>query len=64
MALSMPAAERRMRYEAMMDRLKRHSIQDWFADFIRSLQDSQSDGEAQAGSALWQRRVTHAIARH
>jgi trehalose 6-phosphate synthase len=64
MALSMPLAERRMRHEAMMRRLKGHSIQDWFADFIRALQDSQSEGAAQAGSALWQRRATHAIARH
>ena len=64
MALSMPLAERRMRYEAMMDKLRRHTIQDWFADFIRALQDSQSEGATHAGSALWQRRVTHGIARH
>src|SRR5581483_9944549 len=61
-ALSMPLTERRMRYEAMMDRLKKHSIQDWFADFIRALQDSQSEGATEAGSALWQRRgAVHGI---
>src|SRR5581483_2356315 len=65
MALSMPLTERRMRHEAMMDRLKKHSIQDWFADFIRALQDSQSEDAAEAGSALWQRRgAVHGIARH
>jgi trehalose 6-phosphate synthase len=64
MALSMPLAERRMRHEAMMDKLRRHTIQDWFADFTRALQDSQSEDTAQSGSALWQRRVTHGIARH
>ena len=65
MAAAMPLTERRMRYEAMMDQLKRHSIQDWFADFIRALQDSENDGAARAGSAPWQRRGTvHGIARH
>ena len=66
MALSMPLTERRMRHEAMMDRLKKHSIQDWFADFIRALQDSQREDAAEAGSALWQQRrgVVHGIARH
>ena len=64
MAASMPSAERRMRYEAMMDKLRRHSIQDWFADFTRALRDSQSEDAAQAGGALWQRRTVHGIARH
>ncbi|WP_407177998.1 trehalose-6-phosphate synthase [Bradyrhizobium sp. STM 3562] len=43
MALSMPLTERRMRYEAMMDKLKTHTITHWFADFIRALQQSQSE---------------------
>ncbi len=64
MAIAMPLTERRMRYEAMMDRLKRHSIQDWFSDFIRVLGEIQSEGPSQAGSALWQRRGSvHGIAR-
>jgi trehalose 6-phosphate synthase len=40
-ALSMPLPERRMRYEAMMEKLRRRSIQQWFADFVDALQDSQ-----------------------
>jgi trehalose 6-phosphate synthase len=42
-ALSMPLTERRMRWEAMMAKLHGHTIQQWFADFIEALQDSQSD---------------------
>ena len=43
MALSMPLNERRLRYEAMMLKLHRHSIQQWFADFIEALQDTRFD---------------------
>jgi trehalose 6-phosphate synthase len=43
MALSMPLNERRLRYEAMMAKLHRHSIQQWFADFVESLQDADVD---------------------
>jgi len=39
MALAMPLNERRMRYEIMMAKLRRHSIQQWFADFVEALQD-------------------------
>ncbi|MEH2565126.1 trehalose-6-phosphate synthase [Bradyrhizobium sp. AZCC 2289] len=42
-ALSMPLTERRMRWEAMMTKLRSHTIQDWFADFVDALQDTQSD---------------------
>src|SRR4030081_3418174 len=42
-ALSMPLTERRMRWEAMMTKLRGHTIQQWFADFIDALQDSQLD---------------------
>jgi trehalose 6-phosphate synthase len=42
-ALSMPLTERRMRWEAMMTKLRNHTIQQWFADFIDALQDSQLD---------------------
>jgi trehalose 6-phosphate synthase len=42
-ALSMPLSERRMRYEAMIGKLRSGSIQQWFADFIEALQDSQGD---------------------
>jgi trehalose 6-phosphate synthase len=42
-ALSMPLTERRMRYEAMIGKLRSGSIQQWFADFIEALQDSRND---------------------
>ena len=42
-ALSMPLTERRMRWEAMMAKLRDHTIQQWFADFVEALQDTQSD---------------------
>jgi trehalose 6-phosphate synthase len=44
-ALSMPLTERRMRWEAMITKLRSHTIQDWFADFVDALQDTQSDRE-------------------
>lgn len=43
MALSMPLGERQMRYEAMMRKLNRHSIQRWFSDFTESLQETAVD---------------------
>jgi trehalose 6-phosphate synthase len=42
-ALAMPLTERRMRWEAMMTKLRGHTIQQWFADFIDALQDCQLD---------------------
>jgi trehalose 6-phosphate synthase len=42
-ALSMPLAERRMRWEAMMARLRGHTVQQWFADFVDALQETHSD---------------------
>jgi trehalose 6-phosphate synthase len=42
-ALAMPLTERRMRWEAMMEKLRVHTIQQWFADFIEALQDTQAD---------------------
>jgi len=42
-ALSMPLTERRMRYEAMMQKLRVHSIQQWFSDFLEALGESQTD---------------------
>ncbi len=69
MALSMPLTERRLRYETMMDRLKRHTITHWFADFIRALQDSQNEVPSIAEPALaepsarWQLRGAPGVAR-
>jgi trehalose 6-phosphate synthase len=45
-ALSMPLIERRMRWEAMMTKLRAGTIQQWFADFADALQDTQIDKAA------------------
>jgi trehalose 6-phosphate synthase len=42
-AFSMPLTERRMRWEAMIMKLRSHTIQQWSADFIDALQESQVD---------------------
>jgi trehalose 6-phosphate synthase len=67
-ALSMPLTERRMRYEAMMKKLRGHSIQQWFADFIEALQDSQVDKAATAPRVetptLWPRRTAGSAPRY
>lgn len=42
-ALSMPLIERRMRWEAMMKKLRSGTIQQWFADFTDALGDSRSE---------------------
>jgi trehalose 6-phosphate synthase len=39
-AVSMPLAERRMRWEAMMVKLRAGTIQQWFADFVDALQET------------------------
>src|SRR3954452_14977954 len=38
-ALSMPLTERRMRWEAMMTKLRGNTIRQWFASFVYTLQD-------------------------
>jgi len=43
MALAMPLTERRMRYQAMMEKLRDHSIHRWFSDFIEALQECRID---------------------
>jgi len=58
-ALTMPLSERRRRWEAMMARLNTRTIQQWFADFIEALQDTQSPDKATLPSppTLWPRRA-------
>jgi trehalose 6-phosphate synthase len=68
-ALSMPLTERRMRYDAMMKKLRGHSIQQWFADFIEALQDSQIDKAATTAPVvetptLWPVRSTGSAPRY
>jgi trehalose 6-phosphate synthase len=41
-ALSMPLIERRMRWEAMMTKLRGSTIQGWFTDFVDALQETHS----------------------
>jgi trehalose 6-phosphate synthase len=68
-ALSMPLTERRLRYEAMMKKLRRHTIQHWFAEFIDALGDCQLVRAASAPLApsppsLWPLRTANANARY
>jgi trehalose 6-phosphate synthase len=62
-ALSMPLTERRMRWEAMMAKLRGHTIQQWFADFTDALRESQLDKAALAPAivepALWPPRFVN-----
>ncbi len=68
-ALSMPLTERRMRWEAMMEKLRAGTIQRWFADFVDALQESQID---KCGTepllaeppTLWPRRSVNGSARY
>lgn len=41
-ALSMPLVERRLRWEAMMEKLNASSIQHWFSSFVDALQESRT----------------------
>jgi trehalose 6-phosphate synthase len=43
--LSMPLVERRMRWEAMMAKLRASTIKDWFSDFIDALQQAHTANE-------------------
>jgi trehalose 6-phosphate synthase len=44
----MPLTERRMRWEAMMAKLRRGTIQQWFESFVQELQETQLDRSANA----------------
>jgi trehalose 6-phosphate synthase len=51
-ALAMPLTERRMRYQAMMEKIRSHNIQQWFADFIEALRECRIDrGATEARTA-------------
>lgn len=65
-ALTMPAPERRMRWEAMMEKLNGGTIQQWFADFIEALQDTHNAGAAALPepTSLWPRRAADFAARY
>ncbi len=42
-AFSMPLTERRMRWEAMMTKLRAGTIQQWFADFVEALEETRPE---------------------
>ena len=44
----MPLLERRMRWEAMMVKLRRRSIQQWFTGFVEALEKARAEREAAA----------------
>jgi trehalose 6-phosphate synthase len=67
MALSMPATERRMRWEAMMVKLRSGTIQQWFADFVEALEETRLDAPPVLGvepSPLWPPRSANSSARY
>ena len=69
MALSMPLTERRLRYEAMMAKLRNHTIQHWFAEFLDALGDCQLVRTARepipaSPPSLWPLRTANSNARY
>ena len=54
MALSMPATERRMRWEAMMAKLRAGTIHSWFASFIEALEGARDARTPAVPSAVVQ----------
>ena len=68
-AVSMPLAERRLRWEAMMVKLRAGTIQQWFADFVDALQASQPRKRASEPPmieppTLWPLRSANSNARY
>src|SRR5882672_8250307 len=67
-ALSMPLPERRTRWEAMMEKLRGSTIQQWFADFVEALRETQFDKTAiepvVPEPTLWPVRSANSSARY
>jgi trehalose 6-phosphate synthase len=63
-ALAMPLPERRMRWEAMMARLRSHTIQQWFADFVEALQEARVHKGPVKPPTWWPLRSVKAGARY
>ena len=68
-ALSMPLTERRMRWEAMMDKLRASTIHGWFADFVEALQGTWSgksvpEPHEPEQPTLWSLRSVNSSSRH
>jgi trehalose 6-phosphate synthase len=52
MAFSMPVPERRLRWEAMMTKLRTGNIQQWFESFVATLESTHEIGRAAAEEPL------------
>ena len=68
-ALSMSLTERRLRWEAMMKKLRAGTIEQWFADFVDALQEAHAEKDAgkppmAEPPALWPRRSGIVSARY
>jgi trehalose 6-phosphate synthase len=69
-AVSMSLSERRLRWEAMMAKLRSGTIQQWFADFVDTLEASQSGKGASEPAisepppVLWPLRSANSNARY
>nr|WP_218626092.1 trehalose-6-phosphate synthase [Bradyrhizobium sp. dw_78] len=50
-AVTMPLHERRMRWEAMMAKLRASTIQQWFADFVDALQETAQETRSERDPA-------------
>jgi trehalose 6-phosphate synthase len=64
-AVSMPFPERRMRWEAMMAKLRHRSIQQWFTSFVDALETARAERESavrpiEIVPALWPLRSVNA----
>jgi trehalose 6-phosphate synthase len=67
-AISMPLIERRLRWEAMMKKLRSSTIQQWFGDFVDALQETQVERDVSealiAEPVLWPPRPANLNARY
>jgi trehalose 6-phosphate synthase len=68
-ALSMPLTERRMRWEAMMAKLRAGTIQQWFAGFVDALWETRIHRRAAEppiaeAPALWPLRSANSSAQY
>jgi trehalose 6-phosphate synthase len=67
-AVAMPLNERRMRWEAMMEKLNGSTIQQWFSDFVDALRETQfvksEIGPIVTEPALWPVRSSQGGARY
>jgi trehalose 6-phosphate synthase len=68
-ALGMPLPERKLRWEAMMEKLRSRTIQQWFADFVEALQatrieDGGATPEDMEPPTVWPRRSASSSSRY